>query len=123
MRSTNPVTEEQKRHLAELVNRCVVFAERNGQITRLCAGRFPYAISMKFQYHNIIIEFDVLEMRYPHGSYSIKVKEKKRVVFKAHGKLMNVASGIKVKKYTTGDWEKSVPATAFAAAMPSTKEK
>jgi hypothetical protein len=107
--SINQATEEQKRYVADLVHRCVAFVERNGEISRRYARNFPGAISMRFQYQNITIELAVLELSYTHGSYFIVVKEKKRIMLKASGKLMHVNFDLNVKKYIPGSWEKIVP--------------
>lgn len=101
--------EKKVTNLNDLVNRCIIFTDRNGTVLDKGAHPFSTWLSMEYKSDNFSISFHVQNSPYSNGSSYVKVSYRKRIVLEAEGSFMNLAFDTKAKKYFPGDWEKKIP--------------
>jgi len=98
-----------KKNLNDLVNRCIIFTDRNGVV--LDKGSHPFSswLSMEYKSEDLSISFRVQNSPYSNGSSHIKVFYNEETVLDVEGNFITLAFNIKTKKYAPSDWEKRIP--------------
>ena len=102
-----------KPNLDELVNRCLIFADRNGKV--LDRGSHPFStwLSMEYESKELSIEFRVQSSPYSNGSSHVKVSQDGKTVLEAEGSFTVSAYNMEAKAYIPSDWEKRIPPKGF----------
>ena len=100
-----------KPNLDELVNRCMIFAYRNGKV--LDRGSLSTWLSVEYKSKELSIEFRVQSSPYSNGSSYVKVSQDGKTVLEASGSFTVSAYNMEAKAYIAGDWEKRIPPKGF----------
>lgn len=101
-----------KQNIDDLVNDCIVLADRKGTVKEDLSNSFSGYLSMEYVENHLDICFRTLIWGYSNGSLQIVVKQKGKVVLDAEGKFSVAAYNMKAKKYTHGKWEDRVKKAA-----------
>ena len=99
----------QQSHLQTLVNRCMVFTDRNGVVLEKKGNRVSASLRMKYEGNGLTIEFDVYSSGTTNGSSNVCVKEDGKIVLDARGNFTVAAFNVIAETYVPGDWEKKIP--------------
>lgn len=105
MKTNDLLTQAQ---LDALVNRCLVFVDRNGTIISRDGSPVHANLSMEYKRNGLEIIFSVSSSGMSNGSSRVEVKQGGQIVFEASGKFMTTASNCQSKTYVPGSWEKTV---------------
>ena len=107
--SEKSMTAEQQ-HLQTLVNRCMVFTDRNGKVLGKSGNPMYSSLHMKYEGQDLTIEFDAYQyFAMSNGSCYVRVEEGEKVVLDASGNFMTAAFNVTAKTYISGDWKKKIP--------------
>ena len=107
--SDKPITKEEQRHLETLVNRCMVFTDRNGKVLHKDSNPVCCSLSMKYKKEDLTIEFSAYANVHSNGSCYVQVQQKGEVVLNASGNFTASAFNITAETYVPGNWEKKIP--------------
>lgn len=99
--------------LDELVNRCMIFADRNGKVLGRDGNPFYAWLSMEYKSKKMSIEFWVQSSPFSNGSSHVKVSQDGKTVLEASGSFTVSAYNTKAETYVPGDWEKNIPPSGF----------
>lgn len=88
-------------HLADC---CMIFADRKGKVIAKTSNPFSSNLNMSYRRKALSIAFDVMTSPFGNGSFSLTVRTKKNVVFKATGSYNAGPYDIKVERYAPGRW-------------------
>ncbi len=102
--------EERQKHLISLVNRCVDFVDRNGQVLIKQVNSIVSVLVMGYKKQDLAIRFLLTGGATPNGACAVEVRYKKEVVFEAKGRHAKaVAHDVVAITYIPGEWEKKIP--------------
>lgn len=102
--------EEKQKHLNQLVNNCLYYADRNGRVLEKFSNRVSAQLAIEYRDPNgTYIVFRVYESGYSNGSCRIEVRQGETVVLEAKGNYMAGAFNMEAETYQSGDWEKNIP--------------
>ncbi len=93
----------EQRHLDNLVNRCISFADRNGKAN----GLAEYPVT-EYRGQDITVVFARIEPNKCAGRCWVKVWQQDKLVLDVEGDFIVEARNIKAVTYIPGDWEKKV---------------
>lgn len=100
--------KESEKHLTELVNRCMVFADRRGKVLEKGSNPFSSWLKMRYSKKGLLITFHAQCSPHSNGSCRVEVEENGKTVLEASGNFMTAAFNVAAKTYVPGDWEKKV---------------
>ena len=102
-------TEAEKKHLNDLVNNCIAFADRKGKTIDKTSNPFSKHLSKEYKGEDLEIFFRVQASPYSNGSACVKVTHQGSPVFEAESNFMAYAFNTTAKTYIKGDWEDKIP--------------
>jgi len=111
-KTVRSATEEQQ-HLQDLVNRCLIFTDRNGKVLNKVSTPVTSWLGMKYEGKDLYIQFSVAASAMGNGGSRVIVKHKGKLVLQATGSFTVAAFNLTAKVYIPGAWEKKIP-TEFA---------
>ena len=103
--SAKTLTAEQQKHLDNLVKRCMVFTDYNGKVLWKSSSPFHSSLRMKYSCQGLTIDFEAGMGQ----GFWVKVKQQRKIVLSASGKLMSDFYDITASTYVHGKWEKKIP--------------
>ena len=105
-----PDAEERQKHVTSLVNRCIDFLDRNGNILMKEVGPMISVLVLGYEEQDFFIKLLLTGGVIPDGACAVEVRYKEEMVFEAKGRHMEgVAYDMFAITYTPGEWEKKIP--------------
>lgn len=102
-------TDVEQKHLNDLVNNCIAFADRKGRVIHKSSNPVAKHLSMEYKGEGLEIFFKVFSTPYGNGSCDVKVTQNGAPVLEAEGSFMAYAFNTKATTYVKGDWENKIP--------------
>lgn len=96
-----------QKDLDALVNRCLVFVDRNGTIITRDGSSMHSHLSMKYDRQGLEMMFSVTAGM-GNGSSRIEIKHEGSLVLEAKGSFMTEAFACEAQTYVPGAWEKMI---------------
>ena len=101
-------TEAEQKHLDNLVNNCIAFADLHGEVLDKTGSHFLRQLPKEYKTEDLEIFFRVQGSRYSGSSY-VKVTQHGTIVFEAESNFMEEAFNTNAKIYIKGKWEDKIP--------------
>lgn len=102
-------TDVEQKHLNDLVNNCIAFADRKGRLIHASSTPVAKHRSREYESEDLEIFFRVYASPYGNGSCEVKVTQNGAPVLEAEGSFMAYAFNTKATTYIRGDWEDKIP--------------
>ena len=108
-KKAEPIADAHRDHIVNLVNRCLVFTDRKGEVLDKTSTPVTSTLQMKYEGNDFFINFFASSTAMGNGICWVNVKYKGEVVLAAEGKYMVAAYDTTATIYIAGDWEKNIP--------------
>lgn len=101
--------DAERKHLNDLVNNCIAFADRKGRLVHASSTPASKHRSREYLCEDLEIFFSVYASPYGNGSCEVKVVQRGNVVLEAESNFMAYAFNTKATTYVKGEWENKIP--------------